>query len=53
MERDETTLVALPTDASLIDEATWAAICREAGGEEACIATLGVTDMREDNDVGT
>ncbi len=40
-------LTGIPPEASLFDEAVWATMCREAGGEAALIAALGVVDRRE------
>ena len=52
IDRAPTDVTGVPPEASLIAEALWADLCKEAGGEAALIAELGVIDTRAVDDVG-
>ena len=38
-------VMAIPPTASLVTADDWAVMCKEAGGEEALLQTLGVKEM--------
>ena len=47
MDRAEADLVALSSDATLIREGDWAALCAALGSETAVMTALGVTEMQD------
>lgn len=49
LERADTDVTGVPVDASLIAAADWLMMCKEAGGEDKLIETLGVADARTSN----
>ena len=50
IERSEGSETGIPPGASLFAEDHWKKLCSEAGGEAALIESLGVKDVREQND---
>ena len=47
LTRQDGDVTAIPPEASLIvSEPDWFVMCKEAGGEQALIAAMGLTDMR-------
>jgi len=48
LSRGPSDVTAVPPESSLFSAEVWATMSKEAGGEAALIAALGVRDMRQE-----